>query len=155
MLTQKPKKLKNTHLNSNNTVIKKIEIQNVTLIFTEKTCTIHIFKKTSKNLYTAMKFAFQISIITTAFSLHYNNLSTNCAVLQCITMYCNVLQSVTISVRSRKAHLLLGFVLTANTQCLNFIWRHYMSVNIKNKYMTEQVCTCNRNTIIEIICTFK
>lgn len=144
MLTQKPKK-KTTHFNSNNTVIKKIEIQNVTLIFTEKTCTIHIFKKTSKNLYTAMKFAFQISILTTAFSLHYNNLSTNCAVLQCIT----------ISVRSRKAHLSLGFVLTANKQCLNFIWGHYMSVNIKNKYMTEQVCTCNRNTIIEIICTFK
>lgn len=96
MLTQKPKKPKNTHLNSNNTVIKKIEIQNVTLIFTEKNITIHIFKKTSKNLYTAMKFAFQISIITTAFSLHYNNLSTNCAVLQCITMYYNVLQCITI-----------------------------------------------------------
>lgn len=165
MLTQKPKKPKNTHLNSNNTVIKKIEIQNVTLIFTEKNMYNSHLQKTSKNLYTAMKFTFQISILTTAFSLHYNNLSTNCAVLQsitmycnvlqCITMYCNVLQSVTISVRSRKAHLLLGFVLTANKQCLNFIWGHYMSVNIKNNYMTEQVCTCNRNTIIEIICTFK
>lgn len=36
MLTQKPKKEKNTHFNSNKSVIKKIEIQNVTLIFTEK-----------------------------------------------------------------------------------------------------------------------
>lgn len=72
---------------------KKIEIQNVTLIFTKKnTCTIHIFKKTSKNLYTAMKFAFQISILTTAFSLHYNNLSTNCAVWQCITICYNLCQ---------------------------------------------------------------
>lgn len=47
MLTQKPKKPKNTHLNSNNTVIKKIEIQNVTLIFTEKK---HVQFTSSKNI---------------------------------------------------------------------------------------------------------
>lgn len=83
MLTQKPKKKPKKHSLKfkQHCYKKKIEIQNVTLIFTKKKpCTIHIFKKTSKNLYTAMKFAFQISILTTAFSLHYNNLSTNCAV---------------------------------------------------------------------------
>lgn len=91
-LLKNQKNPKNTHLNSNNTVIKKIEIQNVTLIFTEKNMYNSHLQKTSKNLYTAMKFAFQISILTTAFSLHYNNLSTNCAVWQCITICYNLCQ---------------------------------------------------------------
>lgn len=72
MLTQKPK---NNHLNSNNTVFQKIKIPNLSLKFLHEKFMYNSYLTHKLKIFTQQRNShFKSSILTTAFSLHYNNL---------------------------------------------------------------------------------
>lgn len=67
--------LKNTHLNSNNTVFQKIKIPNLSLKFLHEKFMYNSYLTHKLKIFTQQRNShFKSSILTTTFSLHYNNL---------------------------------------------------------------------------------